>query len=111
MSRKTLMTVIGFFGVVLTFLQAQFGLSIDTTAILAGLTAILTYVFFEAKLDLKKFVALGSKWKDPKFWIAFASTALVAVNESFGLGIPVEMVIGTLTLIMGLLFGKDFKNA
>ena len=107
MSRKTIMAVLGVVGTVLVFLKEQFGLAIDATAIVAGLAAILLYVLFEAKLDIQRITAQSSKFKDPKFWLAFASALVVAVNESFGLNLPVEIIVTVLTAIMGLLFKKD----
>jgi len=111
MSRKTILAIIAVFGAALTVFQQQLGLSIDPTAVVAGLTAIVLYGLFEAKLDIKRIGGQSGKFKDPKFWIAFVSPILVAINESFGLNIPVEVIITVLTMILSALFGASFKQA
>ena len=111
MSRKTILAIIAVFGAALTVFQQQLGLSIDPTAVVAGLTAIVLYGLFEAKLDLKRLTTQAGKFKDPKFWIAFISPILVAVNEGFGLNIPIEVIVTILTMILSALFGASFKKA
>ena len=111
MSRKTLLGIIAIIGAALTFLQVQFGLSISATAVVGGLSAIVLYILFEAKLDLKALGAQPQKWSDPKFWLAFIAAMLVAVGEAFGLNIPVEAITAVLALIMSLLFGKQLISA
>jgi len=111
MSRKTILAVIAVFGAALTVFQQQFGLSIDPTAVIAGLTAIVLYGLFEAKLDIKRITSQAGKFRDPKFWMAAISSLLVAVNEAFGLNLPTEIIISVLTMIMGLLFKASFSQA
>ena len=111
MSRKTIGYVVSIFTVILTFFQKQFGLSLDPVAVAAGLGAILTYIFFEAKLDMMALTAQPGKWKDPKFWITFISAVLAALEAQFNLGIPVEAIIPVLTLIVGALFGKKLLSS
>ena len=111
MSRKTLLSVLAVFGALAAFFGEQFGLVLDSTAILAAVTGILVYVFFEAKADLKRIGEQIGKFKDPKFLIALASTILVAISEAFGLDIPVEAIVAVLTLVMSVLFGKDAITA
>lgn len=111
MSRKTLLAIIAVIGAALTFLQTQFGLSISSTAVVGGLSAIVLYILFEAKLDIKALKAQPGKWVDPKFWLAFVAAMLVAVAEAFGLNIPVEAITAVLALIMSLLFGKQLVSA
>ena len=48
MSRKTILAIIAVFGAALTVFQQQLGLSIDPTAVVAGLTAIVLYGLFDA---------------------------------------------------------------
>ena len=110
MSRKTLMAVIAIIGVILTFFKDQFGLNIDVTSILAGISAILLYILWEAKNDLKKLATQPKKWKDLKFWITFISVVLAAINQNFGTGIPVELIISGLTVIVGFLFKVNIKK-
>jgi len=109
-SRKTILSVIAVIGVILTSIKEQFGLTIDVTSITAGLGAVLVYILLEAKLDLKALAAQPGKWKDPKFWITFLSALLAAVNTNFGLGIPVEAIIGILTVVVGILFKAKFAK-
>ena len=108
MSRKTILGVIGVLGAVLTVFADQFGLAIDATAAIAGLTAVTLYILFEAKLDLKRIGEQVGKFKDPKFWIALISAVLVALSEGFGWNIPTETIVSVLTLLMSLLFGKSY---
>lgn len=110
MSRKTIAWVVTILGTLLTIFQEQFGLHIDPLAVAAGIGAVLTYIFFEAKLDLKALAAQPAKWKDPKFWITFISALLAAVEASFHLGIPVETIIAVLTTLVGLLFKAKFTK-
>jgi len=109
MSRKTLLAVLGVITAILAFFKEQFGLGMDAMTVLGGLTAVVLYVLFEAKLDLKKLGAQSGKWKDPKFWIAMAAMILAAVNKELGLNLPAEAIITALTVIMAVLFGVKFK--
>lgn len=108
MSRKTITAALGLIGAVLVFVSNEFGLSIDPTAVLAGLSSVVLYVLLEGKLDIKRIGSQIGKFKDVKFWLAFISAILVAVNEAFGLALPVEAIVGVLTLIMGVLFKVEF---
>ena len=109
-SRKTIGYIVAIAGVILTFFQEQFGLSIDPKVAAVGIGSILTYIFFESKLDLKAIASQPGKWKDPKFWITFLSAALVAVESQFHFGIPVEEIVSALTFIVGLMFGKKLVS-
>lgn len=109
MSRKTIGFVVSIITVILTALQKQFGLSLDPGAVALGLGSILTYIFFEAKLDMLKLKQPG-RWTDPKFLITFISTVLAAIEAQFNLGIPVEVIIPVLTAIVGVLFGKKLLS-
>jgi len=111
MSRKSLMSVLAVIGTVLAFFSEQFGLTLDSMSVLAGVTAILCYVLFEAKSDIKRIGSQIGKFKDPKFIIAFISAILVAVSETFGLELPVEAIVAVLTVIMGILFKAEFNKA
>jgi len=110
-SRKTITAVIGIVSAVLAFFSEQFGLSIDPVAVMAGLASIVTYVLLEGKLDIKRVGSQIGKFKDLKFWLAFISAILVAVNEALGLKLPVEAIVAVLTVIMGFLFKAEFKKA
>lgn len=111
MSRKTIMAVLGFLTVVLVFLKAQFELDIEATGFMAALGVVLTYLLFQAKMDIKKIGRQFDKFKSKKFWLALASTLVPAINTAFGLNIPVEIVVGVMGFIMSLIFGKEFKEA
>ena len=104
MSRKTLLAILAVIGAVLVFVGKEFGLTLDASAVMAGITAILLYIFFEMKADFKRVGTQIGKFTDPKFLLALAASILAAVNTHFGLGIPVEAVIAVLALIMGVLF-------
>lgn len=110
MSRKTIGFVVSIIAVILTAFQEQFGLHIDPTAVAAGVGAVLAYIFFEAKLDLKTLAMQPGKWKDPKFWLTVISAVLAAIETTFVLGIPVESIIAVLTMIVGVLFKVQFKK-
>jgi len=110
MSRKTIGYVITILTTILVVLQDSFGLTIDPAGAAAGIGAVLTYIFFEAKLDLKAIAAQPGKWKDPKFWITVISAVLAAVEQTFQLGIPVAEVIAVLTMIVGVLFKVQFNK-
>jgi len=109
-SRKTIGFVVAIVGAILLAFQEQFGLSFNPTAVAAGLGAILTYIFFEAKLDLKALKNQPRKWRDPKFWITIISAILAAIEASFHLGIPVEAIVGLLTAIVAGSFGVQLKK-
>ena len=110
MSRKTLLGIIAVLGAVLTVFKEQFGLAIDATAVVGGLTVIILYILFEAKLDFKRVSGQFGKFKDPKFWLAFISAVLVAANNGFDLNLPIETILTVLGIIMSLLFGVDNKK-
>jgi hypothetical protein len=104
MSRKFLLVVIAVLGAIAALLTQTFGLSPDMTAATVGLGAILVYVFNEAKADCARMRAQADKWKDPKFWITFASGIIAALGTA-GVNIPApEVIIGILTFIVGILF-------
>jgi len=111
MSRKTIMAILGVLGAILVFFQQQFGMTLDATAIVGGLTAIVLYILFEAKLDFKRIGGQMGKFKDPKFWLAFASALLVALQNAFGWNLPIEAIVSVLTVLMSILFGRDFAKA
>jgi len=111
MSRKTLMAILGILGAILAFFQQQFGLSLDSTALMGAAGLILAYVFFEAKLDFKRIQKGVAKFKDPKFWLALLSAILVAINEAFGWNLPIEIILTVISFILSILFGKDFIQA
>lgn len=104
MSRKTIGYIVSILTVILTVFQKEFGLSLDPVAVAAGLGAVLTYIFFESKLDLSALAAQPGKWKDPKFWITVLSAVLAGVEGAFHIGIPVEAIVSVLTVIVGVLF-------
>ncbi len=104
MKRKTLMSVIGFIGAILLFLKEQFGLAIDASGFATALGVILAYVFFEAKRDIETVYQQASRLRDPKFWLSFIAVALTALNESFGLSLPVDAINVVLGIIVSILF-------
>lgn len=110
-SRKTIGFIVAIIGAILIAFQKQFGLSLDPTAVAAGIGAVLTYIFFEAKLDLKALAKQPGKWKDPKFWMTIISTVLAGIEANFQLGIPVEAIITSLTGLVAILFGVQFKKS
>lgn len=109
-SRKTILAVFAVLTAIVTFFKEQFGLAIDTTAVIGGLGAIVLYLLFEAKLDIKRIGAQAGRFKDPKFWIAFITAIIGVVGTSFNINFPMEVITSVLTLIMGFLFKKEFAN-
>ena len=110
MSRKTIGFVVAIIGSILLAVQEQFGLSFNPIAIAVGVGAILTYIFFEAKLDLSALKNQPDKWKDWKWLITVVSAILAAIEANFQLGIPVEAIVGILTAIVAILFKAKFKQ-
>lgn len=109
MSRKVFLGAIGIFGAALAYVANEFGLALNAAAITAALMSIGVYIYGEFKLDIKRFGSQFHRFTDPKFIIALIAVILGALNQNFGTGIPVEAVIAVLTLIMGVLFRRDFK--
>jgi len=110
-SRKTLTAILGIIGAILVFLKGTFGLDLDAAAVTTGLGVILTYVLFEAKLDLAKIGAQRDKWKDPKFWVTLISAILTSAAAGFGWNLPIETINAVLGVILAVLFGWAFKTA
>lgn len=109
MSRKTLLAVIATLGAIAAFFSEQFGLILDA-ALVAAFGSILLYIFWEAKKDLQTFKTQPAKWKDPKFWITLIAVMVGAVNQNFGTGIPVELIVAVLTAVVGLLFKAEVRE-
>ena len=109
-SRKTIGFLVAIISSILVIFQKQFDLNLDPTALAAGIGAVLTYIFFEAKLDLNALKTQPGKWKDPKFWITIISAVLAAIEANFQLGIPVEAIVTILTTLVAVLFGIQFKK-
>ena len=111
MSRKTLLAILGVLGAVFAFIAKEFGLSIDTVAVTAAIASIIVYIYGEMKLDFERFRSQAHRFSDPKFIIALISVILGAINKNFGLAIPVEAIIAILTVIMGVLFRKEYVKS
>jgi len=111
MSRKTMLTVLAVMGAIFGFVNAQFSLGVDTVGLMATISAILLWVGFEARLDMKRILGLikeqSNKFTDPKFWIALVTAFIMFVNEMFDLSLPVEAIVAVLAIIMGFLFKKE----
>jgi uncharacterized membrane protein len=105
MSRKSLTTVLAVVAAILGVFGTTFGLTLDSAAIMAAVGAILVYVFFEGKADIRKISDASTKFKDPKFWITIVS-AIIGALGSAGLQLPIspEVIISILTVIVGILF-------
>ena len=109
-SRKTLLFIIGFLGIGLTALQTHFGLSVALGSVAASLGIVLTYVFFEGKLDAKAMAAQPHKWKDGKFWATLGTSLLVYVDQTFQLGLPIEAIGAIIAVAIGAIFGKKLLS-
>jgi hypothetical protein len=90
---------------ILGVFKTTFGLSLDVTALLAGITGVLVYVYGEAKADMARARAQAGKWTDPKFWLTIV-TAVVTALATAGVALPVspEVIVAILTAIVGILF-------
>lgn len=110
MRRKTLMAILAVFGAFLAFFQTQFGLTIDSKAVVGSLSILLLYIFFEAKADFLRIRAQSHKFLDPKFWLGFITAILTALNEIFGWNLPLTIIIPALGLIMSILFGFNIAK-
>lgn len=109
MSRKTIMFVVAIIGALLTWAAGMFGLSISATAVVAGMTAVVVYIFGEMKNDIariRKSIYQDKKWRDPAFWTSLVAALLPVVNTYFKLNIPVETVVSILTVLLAFVFGK-----
>jgi len=105
MSRKTLLTILAVLGAILGVFGTTFGLTLNATALVAGIGAVLVYVFFEAKADCARIKAQVARFKDAKFWLTVISAVLAALQSSgITLPIPAETIIAVLTAIVGVLF-------
>lgn len=114
MSRKTITVVAAVVGAIITFFQSQFGLSISGTAVAGSLAAVLAYVFFEGKMDLRRLqsgLVQGRKWADPAFWVALISAILPVLNTQLGLGLPTETITAGVTFILSVIFGRRLARA
>lgn len=109
-SRKTIGFIVTILTSILVVFQQAFGLTIDPISAAAGVGAVLTYIFFEAKLDLKAIAKQPGKWKDPKFWLTVLSAVLAAIETTFQLGIPVAELVSGLTFLVGILFKVQFNK-
>jgi hypothetical protein len=107
MSRKSLFAILGVLGAALGFIAQEFGLSIDPSAVIGSIIIALVYIFGEFKADIKRIGSQLGKFKDPKFLIALFAAILGYANQAFSLNLPIEIIIGFLTLLLGILFKKD----
>lgn len=107
MSRKTILAILGVVTAIGGFFAREFGLAL-TPAVFLGLGAVILYVLFEGKADIHRFTSQVSKFKDPKFWLAFVSALLAALVEA-GIVLPIapEVIISILTVLMSVLFGVE----
>lgn len=105
--RKWMMVILGVLGATGAVVSAEFGLTVQLGAVIAGLGAILVYVFGEAKADLARFDAQKDKFKDPKFWISILSAVVAALAQVINLPLDPAIIIAVLTVIVGALFKKQ----
>jgi len=110
MSRKTILGIIAVLGAILAVFQKQFGLAIDSTAFVSGLSVVLLYILLEGKADLKRMGQQSGKFKDPKFLVALLTAILTALKETLWPGLPLEVVNTIIAIVMSILFGKDWKQ-
>ena len=104
MSRKSIFALLAVLETVLLYFATQFGLSIDATALIGAIILLGTYITLEANADWKRIVSQTARFKDPAFWTVLLSQVHIAVNEAFALSIPVELIVGLVALILGLIF-------
>lgn len=110
MSRKTIMLILGIIGGAGAFIAQEFGLALDPASVIGAVTVALVYIFGEMKVDMERLRAQAHKWSDPKFISALAMVILAQVNSAFGLNLPIELIMGILTILLGILFKKDHKQ-
>lgn len=111
--RKKILIITAVAGALLTFMQAEFGLSIDPFAVTAGMTAVIVYLFGEGRNDLariKRGIVQEGRFKDPNFWIAFISAVLPVVNTELKLDLPVELIVTAASGIIAFIFAKRNKE-
>jgi len=109
-SRKTWGTIIAVIAAILTVFKDQFGLNINPTEVLSGIGALLVYIALEGKLDLARIREQITKFKDPKFYLAFAIALLTALTQIFGWSLPLEEINVILAALMSILFGIEYKK-
>lgn len=103
-TKTTVFTILAVLGAALTVFANALGLALDPTKALAGVAAVLVYVFASFKSDI---AGLNQPliWKDPKVWLASIEAAIGALTAAgVTLPIPPEIIITVLAAIMGLLF-------
>jgi tetrahydromethanopterin S-methyltransferase subunit E len=107
MSRKTIMLILGIVGSVGSVIAREFGLAFDPASVIGAVVVALVYIFGEMKVDQQRLRAQAHKWGDPKFISAIILSLLAQVNSAFGLNLPIELIMGILTILLGILFKKD----
>ncbi len=109
MSRKTVLFIVAIIGAILTWMTGVFGLSISAGAVVAGMMAVVVYIFGEMKNDIsriRKKIYQDGKWRDPAFWTSLVAALLPVINSYFKLNIPVETIVSILTVVLAIIFGK-----
>jgi uncharacterized membrane protein len=104
MTRKWIFTILAVLGAAGAVISAEFGLTVQLGAVVAGIAAVLVYVFNEAKADRDRIKAQAGKWTDPKFVITLVSAIVAALAQEITLPVSPEIIIAVLTAIVGILF-------
>lgn len=112
--RKIIMIAVGAIAAAVGFVLPTLGvIDSNLTGALGALAIILSYVFFEAKADIKDILDGMSqleKWSDPTFWIGLVSAILVYLSTELGWNLPTELIAGVLALIVPLLIKLFHKS-
>lgn len=106
--RKWIMVLLGVLGAVGAVVSTEFGLTVQLGAVVAGLGAVLIYVFGEAKADFARVKAQTGKFKDPKFILSLAAAVIAGLTQA-GVNLPLspEIIIAVLAAIVGVLFKAE----
>jgi len=111
MSRKTIQFMIGLLTAILAVICEATGVvSVDWKSVGAVGLAIISYLQFQAKLDIQK-IAQSEKFKDPKFYVSLLAVAIAEIGAFLGVDLPVAEISAVLTLILSLFFSKKLKES
>jgi cobalamin synthase len=111
--RKILLVIVAVITAVLSLLQKEIGISIDASAVGVALTAVVVYLFGEAKNDIERVkteIWQNKKWRDPAFWTSLGAVLIPVLNSKLKMNIPVEIISGALATVAGILFAKRQKE-
>lgn len=108
--RKWILFILAAVIAAVAWLGKFIGVELGAPAALASLVAIITYILGEGNNDIKRIKESAAyqekKWLDPAFWTGLVAALIPIINETFGLHLPIEIIVAVLTAILGFLLKK-----